>query len=329
MVVPIGTKYQFRPDGDFKLAVVSNPGALTTPLWRAPFTRGSTNHAGKDSAGSGLERLVSCARGRGFFAGVKLIALIAATLRWMVVLGALSGSATVTAASLDFPATDFKLLSADRSVVIGRAHFEMAARSSGRTLLQGKYQYTNGEYDIDENWFELGPDAQLPTLLSYRHAFFHADGSLDRLNEADLKSGQASCSIYVNGEAKTLNAKLTFPADTYAGPAVTLPIRNFIRRGSTEGAEFRDFSCSPGPKIYLVNASIERPAQWTLYPGELVQVDIKPDFGLLDILVAPFLPKIRLWFDPAEDFELVGAESSRYYRGLHFIMVRELAVRRR
>jgi hypothetical protein len=257
-----------------------------------------------------------------------LIAFIAVTLRWIVVLGALSGSATVTAASLDFPPTDFKLLSADGSVVIGRAHFKMAARRSGRALVQGKYQYTNGEYDIVEDWLEIRPDANLPTLLSYRHAFFHADGSLDRVNEADLKSGRASCSIYVNGEAKTLNAKLTFPADTYAGPAVTLPIRNFIRRGSAESAEFRDFSCAPGPKVYLVKTSIERPAQWTLYPGKLVQVDIKPDFGLLDILVAPFLPKIRLWFDPAKDFELVGVESSRYYRGLNFIMVRQLAVRR-
>jgi hypothetical protein len=257
-----------------------------------------------------------------------LIAFIAATLRWIVVLGALSGSATVRAASLDFPPTDFKLLSADGSVVIGRAHFKMAARRSGRALVQGNYQYTNGEYDIDEDWLEIRPDAHLPTLLSYKHAFFHADGSLARVNEADLKSGQASCSMYVNGKAKTLNANLTFPADTYAGPAVTLPIRSFIRRGSTESAEFRDFSCAPGPKIYLVKAFIERSAQWTLYPGKLVQVDIKPEFGLLDLLVAPFLPKIRLWFDPAKHFELVGAESARYYRGLNFIMVGELAGRR-
>jgi hypothetical protein len=255
------------------------------------------------------------------------MAFIAATLRWIVVL-AWSGSVTVAAASLDFPQSDFKLLSADGAVVIGRAHFKMAARSSGRTLVQVKYQYNNGEYDIDEDWLEIRPDAQFPTLLSYRHAFFHADGSLDRVNEADVKSGQASCSIYVNGEAKILHAKLTFPADTYAGPAVTLPIRNFIRRVSTESGEFHDFSCAPGPKIYLVNVSIERPAQWTLYPGKLVQVDIKPHFGLLDILVAPFLPKIRLWFDPARDFELVGAESARYYRGLNFVLVWGSAVRR-
>ena len=203
----------------------------------------------------------------------------------------------------------------------------MAARSSGRALVQGKYQYTNGEYDIDEDRLQIRPHARLPTLLTYTHAFFHADGSLDRVNKADLKSGQASCTIYVNGQAESQTAKLRFSTDTYAGPAVTLPIRDFIRRSSARSTEFRAFSCARGPKIYLIKASIERPAQWALYPGKLVQVDIKPDLGLLDFLVAPFLPKIQLWFDPAKDFELVGAESSRYYKGLNFIMVRQRAVR--
>jgi hypothetical protein len=172
-------------------------------------------------------------------------------------LGVLSSSVIASAASVDFPPTDFKVLSADGMVVLGRAHFKLAAQSGGRALVEGKYQFTNGEYDVDEDWLELQPHADLPTLLSYRHAFFHADGSLDRVNEANLKSGQASCTIYVNGKAETQKADLAFSADTYAGPAVTLPIRKFIR-GSMKSVEFRDFSCTPGPKIYLVRASIEQ-----------------------------------------------------------------------
>jgi hypothetical protein len=242
-------------------------------------------------------------------------------LSGVVALSALSAATMVSAASVDFPPADFKLLSADGSVTIGQAHFKIAARTSGRALVQGKYQFSNGEYDVDEDWLEIRPNAELPTLLNYRHAFFHADGSLERVNEADLKSGHASCTTYVNGQAKTETAKLAL-ADTYAGPAETLPIRDFIRRRSTGSGEFRDFSCAPGPRIFLLRASIERPAHWTLYSGELVRVDIKPDVGWLDILVAPFLPKIRLWFDPAKEFELVGAESSRYYGGLNFILVR-------
>jgi hypothetical protein len=163
-----------------------------------------------------------------------------------------------SAASVDFPPADFKLLSADGSVTIGHAHFKIAARTSGHALVQGKYQFSNGEYDVDEDWLEIRPNAELPILLNYRHAFFHADGSLDRVNAADLKSGQASCTTYVNGQAKTETAKLAL-ADTYAGPAETLPIRDFIRRRSTGSGEFRDFSCAPVPKSSCLGPPLNGP----------------------------------------------------------------------
>jgi len=242
-------------------------------------------------------------------------------------LGVLCSATVVRAASVDIPSTEFKLLSEDGSVEIGRAHFKIAARSGGREQVQGKYQFTNGEYDFDEDWLEIRPDATLPKLLRYRHAYFHPDGSRDRVNEADLRSGQASCTVYVHGHAETKSEKLTFPSDTYAGPAVALAIRELIRDSSSARVGFHDFNCAPGPKIYLVRLYVERAVHWRLYPGEQVQVDIKPDLGRLNLLVAPFLPKIRLWFDSTKDFELVGAESSRYYKGLNFIMVHELIVR--
>jgi hypothetical protein len=248
-------------------------------------------------------------------------------LRCVAVLGGFFNAAAAWGAPIDFPPTDFKLLSADASAEIGRARFEIVARTSGRILVQGKYQFTNGEYDIDEDWLEMGPGMNLPVVLNYKHTFFQRDGSPDRVSQADFKSGQAGCTIYVNGRADIQTAKLAFPPDTYAGPAVMLPVREFIRRGSAERPGLHVFSCAPAPKIYLVRASIARNAEWSFYHGKLVQVDIEPDFGRLEILLAPFLPKIRLWFDPVKDFELVGAESSRYYRGLKFIMVRHPAAR--
>jgi hypothetical protein len=65
------------------------------------------------------------------------------------------------------------------------------------------------------------------------------------------------------------------------------------------------------------------PAHWELYPGESLEVDVKPDFGQVNVFVALFVPKIRLWFDPARPFEFVGAETARYYKGLPFKMVRQ------
>ena len=34
-----------------------------------------------------------------------------------------------------------------------------------------------------------------------------------------------------------------------------------------------------------------------MYPGKLLKLELEPDFGWLDILIAPFLPKIYAWFD--------------------------------
>ena len=69
----------------------------------------------------------------------------------IVLLGVLSSSVIASAASVDFPPTDFKVLSADGMVALGRAHFKLAAQSGGRALVEGKYQFTNGEYDVDED----------------------------------------------------------------------------------------------------------------------------------------------------------------------------------
>jgi hypothetical protein len=238
-----------------------------------------------------------------------------------VILVGLFASASGHVASIDPSSASFKLLSSDGSQEIGKADFE-TSKTPGETVVRGRYIYTNGEYDVDEVWLVQRSRASLPALSKYRHSFFHADGSLDRVSEADLQSGQASCSVYINGKPQTNSAKLNFPQDTYAGPAVSLPIRDFLR-GSKTSAAFHNFHCGPGPKVYAVKVSAQQLEHWKFYPGESLEVDVQPDFGRLNVLIAPFVPKVRLWFDPTRDFELVGAQTARYYKGLEFLMVPE------
>jgi hypothetical protein len=57
------------------------------------------------------------------------------------------------------------------------------------------------------------------------------------------------------------------------------------------------------------------------YAPGAVEVDAKPDFGWLNIIVAPFVPKLHAWFDPGRDFEFVGALLARYYGGPEILMV--------
>ena len=102
---------------------------------------------------------------------------------------------------------------------------------------------------------------------------------------------------------------------------------DFSRTGG-DGAEsvtFHDFNCIPGPQLLKVTASSSPPAPWTYYPGELVRVNVEPDFGWINVVISPFLPRIQAWFDPREGWFFVGGESSRYYKGLKYMMVRATA----
>ncbi|HEV2170896.1 MAG TPA: hypothetical protein VGR40_08105, partial [Candidatus Binatus sp.] len=75
--------------------------------------------------------------------------------------------------------------------------------------------------------------------------------------------------------------------------------------------------------IFGVAASVsDRPEQWPLYRGSLVRLDMQPDLGALTLLVAPFLPKVNAWFDPHDDWNYVGGEFDRYFRGPHVLTVR-------
>lgn len=60
-----------------------------------------------------------------------------------------------------------------------------------------------------------------------------------------------------------------------------------------------------------------------MYPGKLLKLELQPDFGWLNILLAPFLPKLYFWFDPSNNWNYVGGMFDRYYKGPHILTVRD------
>jgi hypothetical protein len=83
-------------------------------------------------------------------------------------------------------------------------------------------------------------------------------------------------------------------------------------------------NCIPKPRLIAVKARVQKPSRWSHYPGQTVEVDITPDLGWLDVLVAPFLPRLRAWFDPSDHWAFAGGEFSRFFRGPRIILVREI-----
>jgi hypothetical protein len=226
------------------------------------------------------------------------------------------------AGDLDFPATDFTLRSIDGLQIIGHAHFGVTVDGAGLTTVRGEYRFLNGDYDIDQSTLRPGIGGKLPTLVRTDHSFFLPDGSREREGRIDFAAGTGSCILYTNGKPQVSSAKINFPADTFAGDTVILPLRRYVAAGAKGSISFYAFNCIPGPKLLKVTASASAPAPWPYYPGKLVQVDVKPDFGWINVVIAPFLPQIRAWFEPGKDSSFVGGETARYYKGLKYMMVR-------
>ena len=44
-------------------------------------------------------------------------------------------------------------------------------------------------------------------------------------------------------------------------------------------------------------------------------------FGWFNVFLKPFVPTIRMWFDPLRDYVFVGGMLSRYYRGPEVLLV--------
>jgi hypothetical protein len=227
----------------------------------------------------------------------------------------------VAAGELDYPPTDYILRSIDGAQVIGRSHITVIHGADGLATVRGEYHFLDGNYDIDETTLRSHGD-DLPQLVKSHHVFFHPDGSLDRESRADVAAGTGACIVYSGGKPQGSSVKLDFPSDTFAGDAVIIPLHRFLRVGGNGSVSFHDFNCIPGPEILKVTASASPPAPWNYYPGELVRVAVEPDFGWIDVVIAPFLPRIQAYFDQREGWFFVGGESARYYKGLKYMMVR-------
>ncbi|HLI80804.1 MAG TPA: hypothetical protein VKV03_12525 [Candidatus Binataceae bacterium] len=227
--------------------------------------------------------------------------------------------------ALEFPPSDFDILSADNGELIGHAHYTLE-QTPGAMTLRGESHYLNGEYDIEENTLAGSDVNPLPPLLSFKHDFFDPSGALTISGRLDTQTGLGTCGKADASGAQDLTTEgFDFPADTYAGSSVLLPIQNFVGRGNRgEVLKLHVFNCAPTPKLIAVDVKPQaQPQTWADYPGELERTDIRANFGFWTVLIKPFIPKLAAWFDPSQNMLLVGAQLERYYKGPKIILVRK------
>ncbi len=224
---------------------------------------------------------------------------------------------------LNFPPSDFDILSADTGQLIGHGHYTVKQTATTR-ILRGENRYLNGEYDTEEDQLEIVEGSALPQLVSFRHDFFNADGTPSLQSRLDMATGVGICGKEVAGKLELVSEHLKLPDDTYAGASVLLPIQQLMTdRDRTHTLKLHVYNCAPSPRLIAIDVKPElEPQTWVHYPGELEKIDIKANFGFWTLVIQPFIPKLGAWFDPSRDMLLVGAQLQRYYKGTKIILVR-------
>ncbi|HVA82362.1 MAG TPA: hypothetical protein VNF29_15650 [Candidatus Binataceae bacterium] len=248
------------------------------------------------------------------------------TLAAILLAGALFPARAAAAAPpvfklLGFSSADFEILDPANSSVIGHAHYVVAKDGDGITL-HGIYRYTSGQYDIEHDRF-VRRNGALPVLVSADHYFYRADGAPEIESNFDLKSGVATCTDYRLHPAVRSTVRLTPPQGTWAGASVMIPIQEFLRHGGRGTLLTHVFNCAPIPKIFAVRVSVDSaPTSAPIALSGTMEVDVHPEFGWLNLFVAPFAPHLKAWFDPHRDWDLVGATLARFYNGPDIMLAR-------
>jgi hypothetical protein len=230
------------------------------------------------------------------------------------------GAAIAYAGPFDLPPSDFNIMNADGTQVIGHGHYQVTSDGDEYATAFGEDRFNDGEYDVERDKLELHDNDQLPRMITFEHTFFNASGTLQRVSKANFQTGLVSCTEYQNGQPMVRSKVLQFPPDTFAGAAIVIPLKDNLLQGKKNGIILHDFNCIPGPKILKVKTYSQPPSEWAHFPGEVVRVDVKPEFGWLNFVAALMVPAIHAYFSPSDDWRFVGGKFTRFYKGPEIIL---------
>jgi len=248
--------------------------------------------------------------------GVSRTGIIAALIILMM-----TGGARRASAAISFPPTTFSILNPDTGAVIGQSKYSVEGTVEGG-ILHGESSFYDGQSDVETGRL-VGVGDGLPKLVEFDHTFYDANRTITERSHVDMKSGAAVCTHTSGGKTTDTEEVLQFPDDTWAGASIVIPMQHYLRAGEKELPGLHVFNCAPGPKIFAISLETDPGlAVFTAYGKEALRVVVRPDFGWINIIIAPFVPKLHAWFDPAKEWAFVGDEAARYYQGTKIMLVK-------
>lgn len=251
------------------------------------------------------------------------ISTVAALAAMFAMAAAGPASAALT---LAFPPTTFTILNPDTGATIGRAIYRVDSDGDHATL-HGEDGYFDGQTDVEIAHADQGVPGRPPRLVDFDHTFYNADRSIFRRHHLELKTGAATCVDNSGGQKSEQDEVLDVPDNTWAGASIVIPIQQFLRSGDPATTlPLNVFSCASGPRIVPINV-IKDPgsAIWTRTGREALRVEVQPALGWLNVIIGAFMPKLHAWFDPNDNWALVGDEAARFYKGAPIMLVKAAA----
>jgi hypothetical protein len=222
--------------------------------------------------------------------------------------------------TFDLSGTDITIYEPDTNRTIGSGHYRITVLGDV-DLIEGEDKYNNGEYDREVQRVRRIDPESAPVLIDYQHSFFNADGSPQYMESLDAATGSAVCERY-GAEPDERASTIEVPRDTYSGASQLALLAGRLRQGEKQ-IEFHSFNCLPGPKIFAITANApDTTVEWPRYPGNLLKLEMQPDLGWLNAIAAPFIPKFYVWFDPHDNFNYVGGQFARFYKGRHVLVAK-------
>lgn len=202
---------------------------------------------------------------------------------------------------------------------VGNAHLVIEQLAEGRVRMFSDSGYTGGARTVLTA--VLGPPADDGSkLMPLRQESRSFDPSGTQLGTLiiDHEKRRGRCLDASGEEAFGLDLP---DGDRVANITLNLLLRPLVRR-ETEELEFQIFLCSGGARLVDMVANVA-PYQGNGSGPHAVEIRYGPDFGVASMVARSFLPKLSVWYDPAEPYLWLGHRVPLYGKGPEVFVIRE------
>jgi len=201
---------------------------------------------------------------------------------------------------------------------VGEATMSVVRRPDGLIEMVGASGIDGSANTLARAVLEVVPGGDGLRLLRQSSESHDAKGRSLGVLSIDHQEGRATCGVPPgSGDSP---AVVELPAqDRVVNVPLNLLFHELVT-GKTEQVSFQVLLCRFGARLIPARAKVIAPLQKD--GSGLLEVEYNVDFGMLNSLAAPFLPKLSFWFDPDSPGSWIAHRMPLFSKGPTVLVVR-------